>query len=144
METPYPTQRSVSPVSRRDVLKAGLAAGATLSALPLRSPTALWGAEAGPPRRGGMLRVRGFDPPHFDPHIATANFTQSTLSFVYGKLVRHKVGGDVPPGQFIVEPDLAERWEEVDDTTYVFHLRQGVKWHNKPPVNGRECVAEDI
>jgi peptide/nickel transport system substrate-binding protein len=144
METPYPTQRSVSHVSRRDVLKAGLAAGATLSALPLRSPTALWGAEAGPPRRGGMLRVRGFDPPHFDPHIATANFTQSTLSFVYSKLVRHKVGGDVPPGQFIVEPDLAERWEEVDDTTYVFHLRQGVKWHNKSPLNGRECVAEDI
>jgi peptide/nickel transport system substrate-binding protein len=43
-----------------------------------------------------------------------------------------------------VEPDLAERWEELDDTTYVFHLRQGVKWHNKPPVNGREFVAEDV
>src|SRR5262249_33367366 len=30
------------------------------------------------------------------------------------------------------------------DTTYIFHLRQGVKWHNKPPVNGRELVAEDV
>ena len=50
----------------------------------------------------------------------------------------------MPPGTFIVEPDLAERWEEPDDTTYVFHLRQGVKWHNKPPVNGRELVAEDV
>ena len=39
---------------------------------------------------------------------------------------------------------LAERWEELDDTTYIFHLRKGVKWHNKPPVNGRELVAEDI
>ena len=58
--------------------------------------------------------------------------------------MRHKVGADVPPGTFIVEPDLAERWEELDDTTYVFHLRQGVKWHNKPPVNGRELVAEDV
>ena len=48
------------------------------------------------------------------------------------------------PGTFIVEPDLAERWEAPDDTTYVFHLRQGVKWHNKPPVNGRELVAEDV
>ena len=66
------------------------------------------------------------------------------MSFVYSKLVRHKVGGDVPPGTFIIEPDLAERWEELDDTTYVFHLRQGVKWHNKPPVNGRELVAEDV
>src|SRR4029450_9188602 len=37
---------------------------------------------------------------------------------------------------------LAERWEELDDTTYVFHLRKGVKWHNKPPVNGRELVAD--
>ena len=33
-------------VSRRDLLKAGLAAGVTLSALPLCSPSALWGAEA--------------------------------------------------------------------------------------------------
>ena len=44
----------------------------------------------------------------------------------------------------MVEPDLAERWEELDDTTYIFHLRQGVQWHNKPPVNGRELVAEDV
>ena len=66
------------------------------------------------------------------------------LSFVYSRLVRHKVGADVPPGTFSVEPDLAERWEELDDTTYVFHLRQGVKWHNKPPLNGRELVAEDV
>jgi peptide/nickel transport system substrate-binding protein len=40
--------------------------------------------------------------------------------------------------------NLAERWEAPDDTTYLFYLRQGVKWHNKPPVNGRELVAEDV
>ncbi len=131
-------------VSRRALLKAGLAAGATLSALPLRSPPVLWGAEAGPPKRGGILRVRGWDPPHFDPHI-TRNFkTNTALSFVYNKLLRHKVGPDVQPGTFIVEPDLAERWESPDDTTSIFHLRKGVKWHNKPPVNGRELVAEDV
>ena len=144
METPYPTRHLVPRLRRRDVLKAGLAAGAMLSAWPLHSPTALWGAEAGQPRRGGTLRVRGFDPPNFDPHLTVAGFTQSTVGFVYSKLVRHKVGGDMPPGTFIIEPDLAERWEEQDDTTYVFHLRQGVKWHNKPPVNGRELVAEDV
>jgi peptide/nickel transport system substrate-binding protein len=144
METPYPTRRPVPRLSRRAVLKAGLVAGAMLSALPLHSPTALWGAEAGQPRRGGTLRVRGFDPPNFDPHLTIAGFTQSTVGFVYSKLVRHKVGGDVVPGAFIIEPDLAEHWEELDDTTYVFHLRKGVKWHNKPPVNGRELVAEDV
>jgi peptide/nickel transport system substrate-binding protein len=88
--------------------------------------------------------VRGRDPVHFDPHLTINVRTQSTLSFVYSKLVRHKVGADVPPGTFIIEPDLAERWEELDDTTYVFHLRKGVKWHHKPPVNGRELVAEDV
>src|SRR5207249_4056100 len=67
-----------------------------------------------------------------------------TLSFVYSKLLRHKVGAGVPAGSFSLEPDLAERWEQPDDTTYIFHLRKGVRWHNKPPVNGRELTAEDV
>ena len=49
-------------VRRRELLKVGLAAGVTLSAWPLAAPPALWGAEAGPPRRGGILRVRGLGP----------------------------------------------------------------------------------
>ena len=81
---------------------------------------------------------------HFDPHLTRNQRTHAVLSFVYSKLLQHKVGADVQPGTFIVEPDLAERWEAPDDTTYIFHLRQGVKWHNKPPVNGRELVAEDV
>src|SRR5262249_2516931 len=139
-----PRQQPVRCMSRRSLLRAGLAAGATLSLWPLARPPTLWGAEAGQPRRGGGLRGRGLGPPNFDHHLPLAGFTQSTVSFVYSKLVRHKVGGEVPPGAFIIEPDLAERWEELDDTTYIFYLRQGVKWHNKPPVNGRELVAEDV
>jgi peptide/nickel transport system substrate-binding protein len=129
---------------RREFLRAGLAAGVTLSALPLSSPAALWGAEVGQPKHGGILRVRGYDPIHFDPHLTLTFKTHTTLSFVYSKLLRHQIGPQVRPGTFIIEPDLAERWEQPDDTTYVFHLRQGVKWHNKPPVNGRELVAEDV
>src|SRR5262249_30805185 len=30
------------------------------------------------------------------------------------------------------------------DTTVVFYLRKGVRWHSKPPVNGRELTAEDV
>ena len=136
--------RNTQGLSRRELFKAGLAAGLTMSAWPWSGPPALWGADAESPKRGGILRVRGFDPPHFDHHLTITNFTQSTPSFVYSKLVRHKVGADVPPGTFIIEPDLAERGEELDDTTYVFYLRQGVKWHHKPPVHGRELVAEDV
>ena len=140
-----PTQhRTTRDMSRRQLLQTGLTAGATLATRPLYHPATSWGAEAGTPRRGGILRARGWDPVHFDPHLTRAFMTHTALSFVYNKLLRHKVGPDVPPGTFIVEPDLAERWETPDDTTYIFHLRQGVKWHNKPPVNGRELVAEDV
>src|SRR5215471_4384156 len=143
MDTPQAHPRIIQGVRRRDLLKAGLAAGVMLSAWPPSHPPVLWGAEAGQPKRGGILRVRGYDPPHFDP--LTLNFkAQTTLSFVYSRLVRHKVGAEVPPGTFMVEPDLAERWESPDDTTYIFYLRQGVTWHKKPPVNGRELVAEDV
>jgi len=132
--------RHAQDLTRRDLLKAGLAAGAALSAAPLVAPPTAHGQA----RRGGILRVRGYDPPHFDPHL-TLNFkTNTTLSFVYSKLVRHRVGPTVTPGSFIVEPDLAERWEEPDDTTVVFYLRKGVRWQNRPPLNGRELTAEDV
>jgi peptide/nickel transport system substrate-binding protein len=144
MATPYTARRTAPRLTRRELLQAGLAAGATLSIRPLSRPSLLWGGEPGQPKHGGMLHVRGRDPVHFDPHLTRNQRTQTVLSFVYSKLLRHKVGPDVRPGTFIVESDLAEHWESPDDTTYVFHLRQGVKWHNKPPLNGRELVAEDV
>jgi ABC-type transport system substrate-binding protein len=144
METIHAKHRQAQSVSRRELLQAGLAAGVTLSTWHLHNPPALWGAAVGPPKRGGILRERGRDPVHFDPHLTRNARTRTVLSFVYSKLLRHQVGGDVPPGTFRVEPDLAERWDEPDDTTYIFHLRKGVRWHNKPPVNGRELVAEDV
>src|SRR5919197_2492501 len=142
------TQRAYSHLaeglSRRELLHMGLTAGLTVSVLPLSRPMPLWGAEAGQPKRGGILRVRGYDPVHFDHHLTSNARTNTTLSLVHSTLLRYKVGPEVTPGTFTVEPHLAERWEAPDDLTYVFHLRHGVTWHNKPPVNGRELVAEDV
>ena len=39
---------------------------------------------------------------------------------------------------------LAESWEIPDDKTMIFHIRQGVRWHDKPPMNGRELTAQDV
>ena len=40
---------------------------------------------------------------------------------------------------------LAESWEiSPDGLTYTFPIRQGVHWHNKAPMNGRELTADDI
>jgi len=41
-------------------------------------------------------------------------------------------------------PSLCESWELPDDETIIYHIRQGVHFHNKPPVNGREMTAHDV
>src|SRR5262245_56082374 len=119
MYTPRAYSHCMEGLSRRKLLQMGLAAGFTASTLPLSRPAPLWGAEAGQPKRGGILRVRGYDPTHFDPHLTISFKTHTTLSFVYSRLVRHKVGAGVQPGIFTVEPDVAESWETPDDTTYI-------------------------
>jgi peptide/nickel transport system substrate-binding protein len=144
METLPVHPHVIQRLSRRALLQRGLAASFMMSILPLSRSATLWGAEAGPPKRGGILRVRGSDPVHFDPHITPNAKTNTTLSFVYSSLLRYQVGPEIPPGTFTVEPHLAECWEAPDDLTYVFHLRRGVTWHKKPPLNGRELVADDV
>ena len=39
---------------------------------------------------------------------------------------------------------LAESWSQPDPLTYIVKVRQGVYWHDKPPMNGRELTAQDI
>ncbi len=41
-------------------------------------------------------------------------------------------------------PDAAESWKWTNATTFELKLRSGIKFHNKPPVNGREMTAEDV
>ncbi|MDO8477633.1 MAG: ABC transporter substrate-binding protein [Candidatus Rokubacteria bacterium] len=135
----------VSSVSRRDLLKLGgiaAAAGAAGSGLHLFDPGS---ADAQTPKRGGTFRVRfTLAPPHFDPQQTVAFTTMVPLSFTHSRLVRVKAGPSVKPGTQPLEPDLAESWTQPNDTTYIFKLRRGVRWHPKPPVNGREVTAEDV
>ena len=39
---------------------------------------------------------------------------------------------------------VAESWSMPDDTTFIWHIRQGVYYENKEPVNGRELDAYDV
>ncbi len=45
---------------------------------------------------------------------------------------------------FTYTGELAESWETPDPLTYIFHIRQGVNWHDKAPMNGRELTADDV
>ena len=84
-------------LTRREPIGSGLAAGVALSAGPLVAP----GPARAQGKPGGILRVRGYDPPHFDSH-QTMNFkTNTTLSFVYSNLARQKVGAGVTPGTLL-------------------------------------------
>ncbi len=124
-------------LSRRDLLAAG---GLTLAGAALAPRL----AHAQTPKRGGTLSVRAWDPPHFDPFLTISYKTHIALSFTHSRLLRHKAGPGVTPGTFPLEGDLAESWTQPTDTTYVFKLRKGVRWHNKAPVNGREVTADDV
>jgi peptide/nickel transport system substrate-binding protein len=125
-------------LSRRHLLKLGGAALAGASMAPAV-------ARAQTPKRGGTLAIRTWDPPHFDPFQTISYKTHIALSFTHSRLLKHKAGPSVVPGTFPVEGDLAESWtQSPDQKTYEFKLRRGVKWHNKPPVNGRELTADDV
>jgi peptide/nickel transport system substrate-binding protein len=137
-----------TPISRRALLAAG-ATGLAAAALPSRltSPTpvaAQTPAASATPKRGGTLNIRAWDPPHFDHILAHAYRTHVVISFTHSRLLRHKAGPGVRPGSFPIEGDLAESWKQVNDTTYEFKLRRGVRFHTKPPVNGRELTADDV
>ena len=45
---------------------------------------------------------------------------------------------------FALTGRLAESWEQPDLDTIIFKIRQGVHWHDKPPMNGRELTAADV
>jgi peptide/nickel transport system substrate-binding protein len=113
---------------------------ALLASLLLAPP-----ADAQAPKRGGVLRIADREAPNLDPHLSVSFLTHSWASMVYGQLVRFAHGPEQKhTADFTILPDLAEKWEYKTPTTLVFTLRKGVKFHNKPPVNGREMTADDV
>jgi hypothetical protein len=74
MNTPPTCPQHLHGVTRRALRHAGLAASVTLSTRPFHHAPTLWAVEPGQPKRGGIFRVRGGDPAHFDPHLTVNNY----------------------------------------------------------------------
>jgi peptide/nickel transport system substrate-binding protein len=102
--------------------------------------------DAGPPQPGGTLRYAlPSDARSLDPHAQSSFNTHIAIGSTYSKIVDFKTGPDIPYGAAELEGDLAERWDVSDDgRTWTFHLRHGVRFHDVPPVNGREFTAQDV
>ena len=85
------------------------------------------------------------EPLHFDGKAQGQVQLNHHNGLAYEALVRNKAGFKQPSSWTDVEPQLAESWEiSPDKLTMTFKIRQGVKWHNKAPVNGRLFDAEDV
>ena len=115
--------------SRRSLLQL-LAAGGTALATP-----GLWStlAAAQAPVPGGTLTIGAdADPIGLDPVTVNAFSSYDFTSLLYTGLLRWNA-------QMKVEPDLAASYEQPDPKTYVFKLRQGVKFHN-----GKDFSAADV
>lgn len=72
------------------------------------------------------------EPGGLDPHTISAASSIRIFKQIYNTLI------DVDDDMNYI-PELAKSWEQPDDITYIFYLREGVKFHN-----GREMTADDV
>jgi peptide/nickel transport system substrate-binding protein len=104
-------------------------------------------ASTKPAKRGGTLtRASAWDPPVIDPRITQSVGLYQFAALTGSRLVRYAFPDEVTgPTDMTLKGDLAESWTSSPDArVWTFKLRQGVKWHNVPPLNGREFVAADV
>jgi len=161
-----PTDSSARRFSRRRVLRgaalglAGLAGasllgcagdegGVTVTAgtsTPTGTPEPTTTAIA--PRFDGMLRLHLDAPPaSLDPYAGVAGgaFTSRTIAgHLYSRLFRVATEPDRDPWSTGTAPDLAEGLETQDGQVWTVTLRAGARFHDVPPVSGREVTAEDV
>jgi peptide/nickel transport system substrate-binding protein len=95
------------------------------------------------PKYGGIFNETKGPPRNWD--ILDPGFDESSIGPVYSGLIDLPITDfdDVHRG---IRPtgDLAESWEQPDPTTIIFTLHQGVKFQDRPPLNGRLLTTEDV
>src|SRR5262245_49872325 len=114
-------------LTRREVLK--LAAAGAAAAAP------------GLPRfvqaqttKRELVVAQGGDVAQFDPHMSTSS-NDIRISFnLFDNLTSRHPDGKLAPG-------LATEWKLQGQTTWVFKLRSGVKWHNGDPFSSADAKA---
>lgn len=103
-------------------------------------------SSADEPRYGGVIKMISVAAPDtLDPHRGTSSYTHNAIGLVYNKLLTYPTGEGVEYTDYSLIPELAQDWDiSHDGLTYTFYLRDDVRWHDVPPVNGRPFVADDV
>lgn len=94
--------------------------------------TAAPAAEAQGAIKDTVTAVLKAEPSNVDPHGNTELVAMTTQVQIFETLVKKDENGEIIPG-------LAESWEQVDDKTIRFKLRENVKFHN-----GETLTADDV
>src|SRR5512142_2378339 len=103
-------ERRGSGVGRRQFLKLT----AVAAAARIASPATASAAEPRP-KRGGVLRHVGFEPPTWDIHGSVSYQTQLVSSMVNRTLFKFVNGSKYGPSDFTMVPDLAQKAEVSPD-----------------------------
>lgn len=113
--------------------------------------TGNWWDKLGVPQYGGVFNFRTTqDPRAFDSYYGRDDGVGHGLvlerlfmpNWLVDRAEYNYVGMYIPPKYWAGQ--LLESWEKPDLETIVGHVRQGVQWQDKAPVNGRELTAYDI
>ncbi|RWQ46227.1 ABC transporter substrate-binding protein [Mesorhizobium sp.] len=116
-------------ISRRELIKAGLAAGAAVSV-----PSILR-AQAAPIAAGDVRMVKSTFLQSFDPFLNSSYVTQDHGLAIYDTLF-------APDSKLLPQPQMVGKWGVSDDKkTYTFELRDGLSWHDGTAVTAADCVA---
>ncbi len=74
-----------------------------------------------------------------DPHLTATGTGRIYSAAMTNTILKRDIYNN-----FSIAPDLAKSWDlSKDGLTYTFKFHEGVKFHNVPPVNGREFTSED-
>jgi peptide/nickel transport system substrate-binding protein len=86
---------------------------------------------AATPDPGTLVMIIESSPANLDPRVGLDAQSERIDDLIFDDLL----GRD---DHLNVRPGLAERWEIPDPKTYVFHLRQGVTFHDGRPLTSRD------
>ena len=102
------------------------------------------------PQYGGTLTIRSrmlenHVVPWFVHHIFQIEGVLQKMGIADWGVDRDEFDHIAPqPPMFALNGSLAESWESPDPLTIIFNIREGVNWHDKAPMNGREMTAYDV
>jgi peptide/nickel transport system substrate-binding protein len=101
--------------------------------LALAALVALAGCRSAQRDPGTVVFLIESSPANLDPRVGTDAQSQRIDALLFDGLVAHDAS-------FQFTPALAERWEQPNPLTLVFHLRSGVRFHDGRPLTARDVA----